>query len=55
MEDDDQSGPDTNYYLGAKSGNEREPTGGQKKNGLELIALTEKEEGDWTRDEPKMI
>ena len=55
LEDDDQNGDGTMNILGAKSGIGREPGNRQTRNGLDLYSLTEKEEGDWTRDEPKMI
>ena len=55
VEDVDQTGNDTKIYLGAKSGNGREPGNRQTRNGLDLIALTKKEEGDWTRDDSQMI
>ena len=55
VEDVDQTGTDTKNYLGAKSGIGREPGYRQTENGLELFALTEKEEGDWTGDDQEIV
>ena len=55
VEDDDQTGNGTKNDLGAKSGNGREPGNRRTKMGWNCFALTEKEEGDWTGDEPEIV
>ena len=42
-------------YLGAKSRSGREQTSGQKENGMELNALTEKEGVHWTEDRRQIV